>query len=373
MAKLVLHIGTRKTGTTFLQSYLHENVAQLKKQGWSYPEFVEERNHLEFALLFHDKVSGIHRMRGMPDRAAINRNAQKWADQLRKHVRPNSRWIITSEMFSTRLQTVGEVQNAVTFLRQFFDDITVVLFVRRQEFMFPSVYSQSVKNGFSPTWSWGFCKKRLSKLDYQTMYERWNGANGVDEMVVVPFLESDKANADRLPEQFSEATGIKFGQDWVMPPEFHSNQSLSAEGIAFLRVVNPYIPLMRADNTSNRYQRELVIERLMELTPGPSIRPDAEIQARIIDHYKPSNQALVDALQGGRSASQAWDEWLQPPAEAPRPVDVPDISPSRVAELMVALSEPHGPVAWGRVDSKPLLVGQFARELVTERLLKRRK
>lgn len=272
-------------------------------------------------------------------------------------------------MFSTRLQAADEVQNAVNFLRRFFDDITVVLFVRRQEFMFPSVYSQSVKNGFSPRWSWEFCQKRLSQVDYQAMYDRWHGADGVTEVVVAPFLESDKANTTHLLDQFSSATGIEFGPGWVMPPEFHSNLSLSAEGIAFLRVVNPYIPMMRADKSSNRYQRELVIERLMELAPGPSVRPDADLVARIVEHYEPSNQALVHELVDDNSPDEAWQSWLVPPQVA-APVDVPDISPARVAELMVALSEPHGPVAWGRVDSKPLLLGQFVRERIGERFRK---
>ncbi|MGV1080596.1 MAG: hypothetical protein ACOYD1_12225 [Candidatus Nanopelagicales bacterium] len=68
----------------------------------------------------------------------------------------------------------------------------------------------------------------------------------------------------------------------------------------------------------------------------------------------------------------AWDKRLQSAAEAPRSVDVPGISPARVAELMVALSEPQGPVAWGRVDSKPLLLGQFVRERLGDRFLKRK-
>lgn len=37
--KLILHIGTQKTGTSSLQTFLTKNRKILDKYGWSYPEF----------------------------------------------------------------------------------------------------------------------------------------------------------------------------------------------------------------------------------------------------------------------------------------------------------------------------------------------
>lgn len=39
---LLIHIGMPKTGTTALQSFLYENMKNLKEQGWCYPDLKKE-------------------------------------------------------------------------------------------------------------------------------------------------------------------------------------------------------------------------------------------------------------------------------------------------------------------------------------------
>ena len=52
MARLVLHIGTKKTGSTLIQALLAQNRDRLSSNGWSYPDFLQKRNDDEFDLIF---------------------------------------------------------------------------------------------------------------------------------------------------------------------------------------------------------------------------------------------------------------------------------------------------------------------------------
>lgn len=364
MAKLVLHIGTKKTGTSFLQRYLSSNRAVLRASGWMYPDFLRNENHLSLALPFEEKVTNEHRQRSLFDAQSRARSADRWAQQLSEQVKADQRWIITSEHFSSRLQSPTEVQDAVDFLRRFFDDITVVVFFRRQEFVYPSSYSQSIKAGDVLEWGWEYCEKHLKEYDYDAMYERWRNAVGTASLHALPYFESYKRDTGAFLSQFGSASGIDFGPDWMIPKESKANRSLSAEGVVFLRAINPYVPRLNVDNSSNNRHRQIVIERVMELTEGPSFHPGPEFIDRLTHCYLGSNERLVSRLP----ESNLWQEWLDQSVELSKSEsgDV-QVSASRVAELMVALSEPTGPVAWGQPDGKPLRLRQLASERLTAR------
>lgn len=350
MAELVLHIGTKKTGTTFLQRYLRANVAELQKVGWTYPEFFNDENHIALVLPFQHKVTRYHKERSMIDAKSKAQSAEQWAAILAERVKPDARWIITSENFSSRLQSAPEVHDVFTFLRRFFDTITVVVSFRRQDFVFPSLYAQSVKaNGYT-NWSWEFCQRHLAKFDYYAMYQRWSAAFGSHNLHSLPYLESSKTDNAQILARFAVASGIEFGPDWEMPTEAIVNPSLSAEGIAFLRAVKPAVPRWNLDNSSNQGQRQLGITRLMELTPGPSFRPGPEVIDRLTHYYSNSNADLLEKLPH----DDLWQEWLgQPKSSTEHQSAVPGISSQRVDELMLALSGPGAPVDWVRVDPAP--------------------
>jgi hypothetical protein len=364
MAKLVLHIGTKKTGTTSLQQYLRANADRLAAEGWMYPDFIANPNHMVLALPFQQSVSIAHVARSMHEPAGKARSAAEMAAKFRERLAPDQRWIVTSEFFSTRLQTPYEVQDAVDYFRTMFDEIAVVVFFRRQEFLLPSVYSQTAKDGDKAEWGWQFCEDRLSQFDYCAMYERWADAVGEQNITAIPFLESFKRDSQAMLEQFSAASGMHFGSDWVVPRELKANKSLSGEGIAFLNAVNSYIPQIKSDRTSNHYHRSRVVERVMDLTQGPSFHPEAQIIDRLRLYYQDSNAGLVAKLP----KTGQWSPWLEQRAKhSTTESNNLVVTPERVAELMVALSAPNGPVDWGQPDSKPLRLRQLAEQRLANR------
>ena len=50
--KFILHIGTNKTGTTAIQSFLYNNSQQIRNLGFSYPDFgIHNHGHHNLARL----------------------------------------------------------------------------------------------------------------------------------------------------------------------------------------------------------------------------------------------------------------------------------------------------------------------------------
>ncbi|MFT6563824.1 MAG: hypothetical protein ACJAY5_000564 [Actinomycetes bacterium] len=370
MATLFLHIGTHKTGSTYLQNYLRTNVAGLREEGWSYPDFIRSANHLSLPFIFEGTITPLYHVVGMGDAEAIEARKQLWVEGLSANVTPTSRWIITSEFFSQRLNRPDQVQPLIDFLRQYFDEIVIVGYARRQEYVLPSIYSQDAKAGRQPQWSWEFCRKRLATNDHNAMFDVWSNAVGVDEVRILPFLEANKSDTRALLDQFSEVTGIVFPPHGEEPSRRKSNRSLSVEGIAFVSAINPHLPLVKEDGTTNRPFRGRVMERVTKLTPGPSFNPADDVIEMVHDHYQVSNQAFVDKLP----PSPLWDEWLAQPIHNDKPQAlVPTLTAERTVELMIALSQPKGIVAWGRPDKRPVVSGERTKDKIARRLRLRKR
>jgi hypothetical protein len=349
----------KKTGTTVLQNYLKANVEVLKERGWKYPDFNGNRNHLNFAIPFQKKISAFHVMKGLEDPAGRQAFIDDLGAALEQRVEPGDRWVMTSEFFSSRLVSHAEVADVIAFFRQYFDKVTVVVFFRRQEFILPSTYSQSIKDGDSPRWGWPYCSRRLEPFDCLGVYDRWSAAVGPEHVIAIPYLESFKSDSLAVRRHFGDATGIEMTEEFHIAPSVE-NRSLTNEGIEFLRIINPRIPRLTKDRKSNLPLRAKAVARVMELTSdGDRFVPDGPTLVQIAEHYRTSNAELVRRLGGGPE----WEEWLAQSFDPARTGSKTRISRRRLNELITLTSEPAGPVPpevlkishlrrrWGQVKS----------------------
>lgn len=370
MARLALHIGSKKTGTTLIQACLLQNVERLASLGWSTPDFTKNRNHAEFALPFQDRITDPHRHYeiGTPELAAAK--LAELDRQLAKRVKPDSKWVISSEYFSTRLTTEEQIERAIAFLRPHFDQIDVYMIMRRQDYIMPSIYSQGVKEGFISDWSVERFERERPILDLAALTDRWSAVVGRDSFHAIPFLEAEKRDSAWLLNRFAQETGVPLDPSWVPQDQNFRNESLSIEGMAFLLLVDKYIPRWTADGVSNIGTRNRAVQRVIELTPGPSFKPRPQDLAEIEESYRESNLKLVAAMP----RTDEWAAWLDQPQPPADPVaELPALTPERVAELMVGMSAPAGPLDWGRPGSKPLPFKAYVKQRVRTRMARGKK
>lgn len=370
----VLHIGTKKTGTTYLQNLLINNQQVLDGAGWTYPDFLERRNHLEIALPFAaNKETEIHTSLKLKTPEANAELLARFSEQLSDSVKPGGRWLFSSEFFASRLKTEAEVSACVEYLRKHFDEVKVVVYYRRPEFMVPSVYSQSVKEGLSRDLDMGYIERHRNDFAHLELLNRWRNVVGPENVIARPYLEWFRKDSQAMVADFCAAVGIEPQSAWIEPPESASNRSLGTDGLQVLRTMNFYFP--RSGPTYSRpltQQRAAVARRVQAtVTGGGRVGLTEAMTAALLAKFEPNNKALFAQVSGA-----GWDEWLSQPAPkpvGPMPITMTnaeiaeamfgivgpeeEISAAFVAQIIARLAKPTGVVDWNDPTGHPDLDG----------------
>lgn len=83
----------------------------LADAGWTYPDFLDRRNHLTIALPFAaNKDTEIHRAEELTTEEANTALVTEFDKQFAEPVKPVDTWVFGSEFFASRLKTQAEVE-----------------------------------------------------------------------------------------------------------------------------------------------------------------------------------------------------------------------------------------------------------------------
>lgn len=184
--KLILHIGTQKTGSTSLQHHCYKHLDQLSEQGIYYPDLGPwNPNHAILAF------SGSNR-RQFPDwlpgkyhnsdalKALVKSEFDKVCD-----LPMGTTTFVSFENFYTVLR---EGRNA-DFFRDFFAyydfDVTILAYFRRPSDHVFSLYHQRLKMVLKPAPSFEeFCREKLDYYEYEANTEEIKRSLGVTTAVI---------------------------------------------------------------------------------------------------------------------------------------------------------------------------------------------
>jgi hypothetical protein len=250
MKRLVLHIGTEKTGTTTLQRFLHSNRQRLLGDGWTVPTSLGEPDQRRLAAICNDDsfVDAFLRRYGLADPAARAEARAKWTEHFAKEVAaattPNM--VISSEHLSSRLFTASEMDRLCRFLAPHFEAIDVVVYLREPLAAALSLLSTQVQvgdpNGTLPppptAWGEGNDRSWISVCDHRQTLQRWEAA--FPGRLNVRIFEPDTLAEGSILSDFRSILGIAGNSGYVEPER--ANESLGATGIALLAALNRRFP-----------------------------------------------------------------------------------------------------------------------------------
>lgn len=200
--KLFLHIGYNKAGTSSIQSFLNSRRAELLAQGVLYPEtgiFDNAHYGITKSLLGNPANNQI-----VADAGTLSALSAEITDKRAENV------IISSEYFI--LANKEQVQKTGDFVFNMLhaDSANVIVYVRRHDTWFESLFNQAVKTMDSPPWEMdirdyvlhilGGCNPETSYLKVLT---RWSSVFGKANILVRPFERSQFAGGDLLSDFFS--------------------------------------------------------------------------------------------------------------------------------------------------------------------------
>ena len=354
----VLHIGTEKTATTLLQSWLYSNREALSAQGVFLSSVLKEGNNRKLVSYFQPQIDDWLR------RQHISTEAEKTAffdgfeaafrDEVQTAGATHHTMIITSEHFHSRLRQRDSLASLRALLTDLFDSVRVVCYFRDQADYAVSTYSTKLRNAYTESLETFIASITEDGyyFNHEASADLWASVFGDAACHFSVFDRSTFVDGDirrdflsHLPRSI-KGEQLDYGID-------RRNESLSGFRARLFRVINKRIPHWKPGRMGiNRLNKKLKasVEQIESLNQGsleaakqPLRDKFADSNQRFLERWMPERQDLLD-----HSSSQ--------PTEAPSDFDA-DAVESLLAELMDTITHRH--LSGGRV-----LLDEDAQELV---------
>jgi hypothetical protein len=296
---LVLHIGSGKTGTSSIQFFLRDNRERLAELGTLYPKSPGPARHTRLSLFTKSDAE----LQSSPE---WFRQKQSDPASFRKVFRRR----LFSEIESSGLSRVllsdevlfGSSDGALRRLRRFTDRIAgsvrVVVYLRRQDDHLVSRYQQGVKIGYVlrlDEWA----QEDMSALyDYYARLSNWQRLLDPTQLVVRRF-EPDSFADGSLFQDFLDAAGVD-ARAADLAPVPNRNDSLDAESVEFLRLLNIY----RVENEGARValiDNRRLVPRLAEASTGPVLTLPSAYLDEFMAQWEESNRRVAVDMLGDES------------------------------------------------------------------------
>lgn len=258
MSKIVLHIGTEKTGTTTLQSFLDINKKDLLHQGFFVPRFLAQRNNFWLPIMFYEKGHSDHITNKLKNKEDfIQKKFEIFREKINKG--PSYTWIVSSEFLQSRLN-VNEINNLANFIKSYFDHIQIILYIRPPLDTSISLWSTAIKAGAKNLSLPKPDQKYYQKIcSHKNTIETWSHAFKYSEISVRLFDKSIFYNED-LIEDFCSAGYINHTSNLSLPSS--KNKSLSFFGMLTLAKLNIFFDEQKYDKSIIAEKRKYIIDYL---------------------------------------------------------------------------------------------------------------
>jgi len=241
--KIYLHIGTEKTGTTSIQSFLADNRAILAEHKIMYSKVIGDPNNirLSIALQDTDKIDDSRVHAKLTTVEDILTFREKLRQDFKEEIALQNPdiLVISSEHLSSRFNREEEIKRLKDFLNEFSHDVTVIVYLRRQDKFFESLYSTAIKKGNVMDFSFPPVGQERQDFHYHHMLTLWENVFGFENLRVNIFDKSKFFQEDVISDFiYTLNLPIKYEKG----KEKRENLSFGRKKLAFLKEFNTFIP-----------------------------------------------------------------------------------------------------------------------------------
>jgi hypothetical protein len=295
--QIILHIGLEKTGTSSLQKFCALNRDKLRQHGFLYSVVAGADSHtaLAAAAQAEDKFDDLRMIHGLDSADKIRSFRMAFADKLDAEAASSccSTLILSSEHCSSRLITAVEVEALAKILHRISDDITILVYLRRQDDFLCSSYSTDVKSGFTGAISLPSDQLREERYNYEVLLQRWSSVFGRNR-ITCRLYATDKLKNGDIVDDFIEAIGIPPSDEFQKPPRV--NEGLNIEALEFLRIFNAHVPPFKDGRQNKKRGNVAHLLQLVSNGPSPGL-PPARL-AEFMRKFRRSNAAVAQEYFG---------------------------------------------------------------------------
>ena len=307
MAKLILHIGTEKTGSTALQNFLAQNKEVLLEQNYYIPTFLGSIDHrwlpvIMYPLERRDDLTDSCIGHEEKDREKIVTNKRT---EFEKRARQDNdqTWIISSEHLQARLKNKQEIEKLRTFLMDYFEEINVICYLRKPIEAVTSLWSTAARHGH--------CWEKLplpgSHIDrvcnHKQTDQLWSSSFG-SAFSVRLYTKSELYN-ENIIDDFNNYAGIDSSK--LLSASKTHNPSMSEVAIKTMSLVNKKLnPILRTE--SDRIDRNTLMREIEECFSSlPGFVPSHDERMQYHEYYKESDEYILAKYFPDKK-----DLWLTP-------------------------------------------------------------
>ena len=301
--KLLLHIGTEKTGTTSLQRWGAANRETLIRQGVFYSQMLGAVNHRKISLWAIDpeaRDEGWASL-GLTTRAQQDQLRATLPDDLAAEVTQARAlgchtFLISNEHCQSRLRNSDSIQRLQTMLAPLFDDITVLCCLRPQIDVAVSLAS-TLTRGYQRVDRSMFARIRANNkyYNYEKLHLRWAPVFGDQNLHFVPFR--------RQPDLVDHISQLLDLDKTALTAPARFNEALDVRVMALVNVLKD----ARKTRPQDEGQAILPFDQLPCIE---KLQPGQDIARRVQARFTPSNARLT-ALRPDLTAGDLEPDWAR--------------------------------------------------------------
>lgn len=288
MKTLYLHFGTHKTGSTSIQTYLYRYREELKKIGFYYPS---EGSYFLMGessqSLFAHSIIG-ERPKYISE--SVSWDKESCISELKRDLEnsksPNV--IVSSEHFSN-IRAQDSLAEIKDIFANYFENIKIIIYLRRQDHYFESRYNQRVKTGLITASFEEILKEWLGNSSYNDYLEMLSNVFGKANIIIRPF-EKSQLHMQNVVYDFFKILNLKI--DGNIQNDI--NKSIPTEMSEVLRLFN--------SNFNNHSQRRSFFRLIktssiaFDQTQYTIISPG--LRKEILDFHKEGNYQVAKNYLG---------------------------------------------------------------------------
>jgi hypothetical protein len=318
--RLILHIGTTKTGSTSIQNALHAARAKLAGQGVYYADTANDVRHTLLAAAFASTPVAMtprnQIWQGRDPLHVISAYLQSFKAEMEGLPPEIGLVVLSAEQFSHWIRDAADIKRLHEVLVPHFDEIKVVLYLRRQDSHYASNHAQMIRLGriaapdmtqLSPFWH---------DYNYAEVIARW--AAGFGESALLPRLfERGPGKPFDVVTDFFQLCGIVDHQEWREAAS-ELNTSMDVTGQHILRRVEALLKKQYSEDAELRnglpWQR--IARIVSKALPGRGWQPTRTQAAAFMARFAASNE-LVRQRWFVERASLFCEDFSHLPEHAP--------------------------------------------------------
>lgn len=288
---IYLHIGFEKTGSTAIQFFLKNNLTSLESNSnISVYKSLGRDDNRALVTYSKDKIRASEDAYFKKMGLSINSYESTIADdykEFRKQVKHGNDIVVSSELFSSNLIDVAEIDKLCSLLKVEHDDkVIVVGYLKHQIDMLSSHYTTELKNGRKVSLS-SKAERVLSSNDYYYDYfsivNNWFACQFIEHIKLTAFDELGDFNFD-VVKHFCSTVGVDYNDSGLIISR--ANKSLSMQGQLLLRLLNSINTYNYSEKVSQL--RKIVIKEFVG--KGENLSP--EYVERLSAVFDPMNEKL---------------------------------------------------------------------------------